>query len=382
MSLNNLNKLLTTLLKQHIPFVAFRLPKTAEIQVFIQQNSFPEKLTTLENLDDKKGFVVSPFYRKSNHPIVFLQPDLMLNQENITDEILSDLPDNNRFINLPDVENTYRTTSKEEFISNVEKIISGINSHEFQKVVISKVQVNSTPYNFKKADFFLKLSEKYPSAMIYLMQIPEVGCWAGATPESLLLIKNDLAKTMSIAGTQKADGQNIETYHWGEKELEEQNLVSDFIENTLHKVGVRDKTRIGPVNLQAGNLIHLQTKFEFQTSEFQNNIGNLVSALHPTPATGGLPKQEAMDFLLKNERHDRSYYAGLFGTINIDNTTNLFVNLRCVQFFEKEYVLYSGAGITSSSVAGNEWEETENKMETMKSVISLHTPKGDYKDSI
>ena len=309
MSQNNLNKLLKILLKQRIPFVAFRLPKSAEIQVFIQLNSLPENLTSIENLDDKKGFVVSPFYRKSNHPIVFLQPDLMLTGENITDEILSKLSQNNTFTDYPAVKSTYQTTPKEEFVTNVEKVISGINSNEFQKVVISKVQVNSISKDFDKTEFFLKLCEKYPSAMVYLMQLPEVGCWAGATPESLLLIKNNSAKTMSIAGTQKADAKNIDAYKWGEKELEEQNLVTDFIENTLNKIGVRDKIRIGPINLQAGNLIHLQTKFEFPVSEFQNNIGNLISALHPTPATGGLPKQEAMNFLLKNENHDRSYYA-------------------------------------------------------------------------
>ena len=40
-----------------------------------------------------------------------------------------------------------------------------------------------------------------------------------------------------------------------------------------------------------------------------------------------------------------------------------------MQVFEKEFVLYSGAGITTSSVAEKEWDETDNKMLTMLNVI-------------
>jgi isochorismate synthase EntC len=37
--------------------------------------------------------------------------------------------------------------------------------------------------------------------------------------------------------------------------------------------------------------------------------------------------------------------------------------------FQKQFVLYSGAGITTSSVAEREWEETDNKMMTMMNVM-------------
>ncbi|MFV0471575.1 MAG: chorismate-binding protein [Paludibacteraceae bacterium] len=368
-SRNKFEKLFDLLLKQQIPFVACKFQRGTAIQVFIQAESFPEKLRSLEDLGNKRGFVVSPFHLSSHHPVVFMQPDLILTGENINNDIFSYLSGNKRFVNISQEKNICQTTSQEEFISNIEKIISGIELHQFQKVVLSKIQVNPIPKKFDKSVFFLKLCEKYPSAMVYLLQIPEVGCWAGATPESLLISTDKFAKTMSIAGTQKSTGKAIDAYRWGEKEIEEQNFVTDFVENTLRKAGIRDNTKVGPVNLQAGNLIHLQTKFKFEVLEYQNRVGSLVSALHPTPATGGVPKERSIDFLLKNEKHDRSYYAGFLGTVDINNATNLFVNLRCVRFFEDEYVLYSGAGITSSSIADDEWEETENKMETMKAVI-------------
>jgi len=73
--------------------------------------------------------------------------------------------------------------------------------------------------------------------------------------------------------------------------------------------------------------------------------------------------------ILNNEKHDRAYYTGFLGPLNMDNKSHLFVNLRCLQLFNRKYVLYSGAGITASSVAEREWEETDNKMMTMLNVM-------------
>jgi isochorismate synthase len=72
---------------------------------------------------------------------------------------------------------------------------------------------------------------------------------------------------------------------------------------------------------------------------------------------------------MNHENHQRTYYSGFLGPVNINLRTDIFVNLRCLQVFETEFVLYSGAGITTASVAENEWDETDNKMLTMLNVI-------------
>jgi isochorismate synthase len=87
-----------------------------------------------------------------------------------------------------------------------------------------------------------------------------------------------------------------------------------------------------------------------------------------------LPKVEALDFILANEKHDRGYYTGFLGPINIEGKSQVFVNLRCLQLFDSQFVLYSGAGITASSVAEKEWDETDNKMMTMMNVMMTPNP--------
>lgn len=369
-----LYKLQTACLKQNIPFASYRLPLNREIITVVQHHSMPERLESLNDLHDRTGFVVAPFIESSAHGTFFLQPDCIFFSNDIADIYIEKLAANNRFVELDKNKNTTKTTTHDEFIGNANRAVSAMKADEFQKVVLSKVRVEQLPDGFQPEDFFLKLCQKYPHAFVYMMQLPEVGCWMGATPEPLLTIENGSIKTVSLAGTQVATELETEDYRWSSKEIEEQGIVTNFVEQTLRSLQISNITKNGPENYRAANLIHLKTAFEFPQTDVENRFSNLLKALHPTPSVGGLPKSEARDFILANEQHDRSYYTGFFGPVNINEKSAIFVNLRCLQLFDNNFVLYSGAGITSSSVAEKEWEETDNKMLTLMNVMMNSNP--------
>ncbi len=367
----SLSNLQTVCLKQNIPFVSYRLPLDTEIITLVQHHSFPEKSDSLQDLDQKIGFIVSPFDETAEHGTYFLKPDCVFFSNEIEDSYIKKLSENNRFLSLEKLsEKNIQTTAPQEYINNVNAAKIAMTEGKFHKVVLSKVRLENLPEDFKPETFFLKLCEMYPHAFVYLFQLPGVGCWMGATPEPLLIIEDERVKTVSLAGTQIATNENIESYQWSSKEIEEQGIVTGFVENLLHSLDFQNINKTGPENYQAANLIHLKTAFEFPQSELKNRFSDLLKALHPTPSVGGLPKAEAREFILANEKHDRNYYTGFLGPVNIENKTNIFVNLRCLQLFEKQFVLYSGAGITTSSVAENEWTETDNKMMTMMNVVA------------
>jgi isochorismate synthase len=94
-----------------------------------------------------------------------------------------------------------------------------------------------------------------------------------------------------------------------------------------------------------------------------------LDTLHPTPAVCGLPKAAAKDFILQNENYDRCYYTGFLGEINTNLKTELFVNLRCVEIIDTFAAIYVGGGITLDSNPEDEWLETSNKTNTIKSVL-------------
>ena len=365
-----LSKLQQVCLKQNIPFVSYRLPLENETITLVQHHSSPEKLDSLQDIDQKVGFVVSPFSETANHGTYLLEPDCVFFSNDIEGIYIEKLADNNRFLsNEKTSDRSIKTTTSEDFISQVNTATKAMQQGEFHKVVLSKIRLEILNSDFEPTDFFMKLCEKYPHAFVYMMQLPGVGCWLGATPEPLLTIEDNVVKTVSLAGTQLASDSKIESYQWTTKEIEEQRIVTDFVEQTLRSLNIENYTKVGPINYQAANLIHLKTAFEFQKNEFEGRLGDFLKALHPTPSVGGLPKTEAKDFILANEMHDRSYYTGFLGPININKKTDIFVNLRCLQLFDKQFVLYSGAGITASSVAENEWTETDNKMMTMMNVM-------------
>ena len=366
-----LSRLQTVCLKQNIPFVSYRLPLDTEIITLVQHHSLPEKSDSLQDLDQKTGFIVSPFDETAGHGTFFLKPDCVFFSNEIEDIYIQKLSENNRFISQEKLSNKdIQTTTSDEYINNVNAAKMAMTEGKFHKVVLSKVRLEKLPEGFKPETFFLKLCSTYPHAFVYLSQLPGVGCWMGATPEPLLVIEEQRVKTVSLAGTQIATNETVESYQWSSKEIEEQGIVTGFVENLLHSLNIHHISKTGPENYQAANLIHLKTAFEFPQTELKNRFSDLLKALHPTPSVGGLPKTEAREFILANEKHDRSYYTGFLGPVNIENKTNIFVNLRCLQLFDKQFVLYSGAGITTSSVAENEWTETDNKMMTMMNVMN------------
>jgi isochorismate synthase len=206
----------------------------------------------------------------------------------------------------------------------------------------------------------------YTNAFVYCWFHPKVGLWFGATPETLLYIDKNEFTTMSLAGTQVYKGEN--NVVWGAKELEEQQLVTDFIANQLKTITSNlniDKTE----TVKAGNLLHLKTKVTGNLLP-DSNLKDLIRSLHPTPAVCGLPREITKAFIIKNENYSRSFYTGFLGELNQSKTkTALFVNLRCMSVKDNKASIYVGGGITKDSEPEKEWLETVSKSKTMSRIL-------------
>jgi len=100
-------------------------------------------------------------------------------------------------------------------------------------------------------------------------------------------------------------------------------------------------------------------------------IGQLLEILHPTPAVCGYPKKETYKLILENEGYDRRYYSGFIGQLSLNGKTDLFVNLRCMQIMPEKLTFFAGGGLLSYSELEAEWEETEEKLQTMLSLIDF-----------
>lgn len=194
--------------------------------------------------------------------------------------------------------------------------------------------------------------------------MPGVRRWIGATPETLLDCDGVSLTTMALAGTRKAGAQGP----WGQKEQEEQQIVTDYISKVFRDKGL--EPIIGErFSRKAGQVEHLCTPISLKVGSANGRLAEILSALHPTPAVGGYPKELAMEWIRRVEPHERRYYGGYLGPM-FGEHVRLFVNLRCMEVDDSRLRLYVGGGLTDKSDPKSEWKETEEKAQTLLSIIN------------
>lgn len=337
---------INTLLSKQVPFVCYVKPNENVWNLLVQQNDGIIEFT------NQSGFVFMPFHEGKQVVIpfegnTFSQGNIENLENKLTENFASE------------------SNQKETFEDLVSKGVSAIQQGEFDKVVLSRKLILKEQIAI--VETFQNLISTYPTAFRYLFFHPKIGLWMGATPEQLVKINQNEFETVALAGTQLYSENVI----WATKEIEEQQFVTDYIVTK-----VKDKVNTLIVSdakiVKAGNLAHLKSFISGElTADFQAN--DLIKALHPTPAVCGLPKEKAIDFILKNEGYDRKYYAGFLGEYNTNNQTNLFVNLRCLEVENDVVNIYVGCGITKDSNPEKEFIETENKSMTMRNVLVSKT---------
>ena len=268
-------------------------------------------------------------------------------------------------INLEFVSNPSDDLSKDAYIQLINKTVSAIANGEMTKVVTSRIK-DLPLKNFNIESLVRRILSSYPNAYRYVWYHPETGIWCGATPEVLLQISGNSFETMALAGTQLYKDGPIE---WGKKELHEQQVVTDNILDNLAEV--TSDLEVSDVKTQrAGGLVHLKTDIRGVFKKGANSIATIANKLHPTPAIGGSPQKIAQSFILENEGYSREFYTGFFGAITENAKSATFmVNLRSMRINNNIARIFVGGGITLGSIAEDEWEETQNKMQTMLQVL-------------
>lgn len=369
MTPNDFFKIAENQFQDALPFVLYRKPNSQIVKGFFQEN---DTVFTSEDLNES-GFVFSPFDSENQTILIPIESSEVI-------EVL--YSEKSSVVTTLKTHETPILNEDQLFhINLVSKALQFIKIDAFKKVVLSRKETVSLKET-NAIVLFQRLLDSYPSAFVYCWYHPKIGLWLGATPETLLSVTGNRFTTMSLAGTQPF----AEQPNWKRKEIEEQELVTQFIVDQLTpKVA---QFSVGNVEtIQAGQVLHLRTKI---SGILNNNLADIVSVLHPTPAVCGLPKKLTKEFILENENYNREFYTGFLGELNIKEersrnnnrrnvennayasiktVSNLYVNLRCMQLTDTKAHIYIGGGITKDSIPENEYQETVNKAQTMKRVL-------------
>jgi isochorismate synthase len=283
--------------------------------------------------------------------------------------IISDFKGKNRYVfkeNLQDSEQHFKNDKifaieQKEYLKKGATLISTMKTIGIKKTVFSRIK--ELPFNeTKDIELFNQLEKAYPKVFVYLFRDNNLGTWIGASPEILLRKIDGHGFTTSLAATKRISDSSA----WNEKEKLEQAYVSDFIEEELKSLHLKNIEKSDIYEHFAGPVKHLRTDFTF--SIHHSKVDDFLKRIHPTPAISGLPQSLAIELIDQIEDHDRALYSGYIGEIEEKNTS-IYVNLRCCQIRKGKIYLYLGGGYTIDSDPEKEWIETENKSKTISDLI-------------
>lgn len=187
----------------------------------------------------------------------------------------------------------------------------------------------------------------------------------GASPERLVSTTGRDIVTEALAGTvergedRPADGALEKRLRTGEKLAEEHEVVVEQIEAQLSAIG--EEVEVGDRDVRKlARVQHLRSPIEAR-ADGKNHVLDLVEALHPTPAVGGLPPTAAMSVIHEYETLDRGWYAAPVGWFDQRGDGTFAVAIRSAVAAGTEMTLFAGNGIVGDSDPETEWAEVQLK---------------------
>lgn len=250
-----------------------------------------------------------------------------------------------------------------EYEALVNKAIQSIVSGECTKLVTSRIFEIQFGSNGEQ-DLMEKWLKVFPDAFVFVIHHPLHGLWMGASPELLLYRNGIKVHSVALAGS-KSNGDESP---WGEKEVEEHQVVLRMIEETFLNHGVKDMKCANTKELNFRNVKHLCTPV---SGEFSGEFSELVNGLFPTPALSGWPKETAIEWLERNEPFDRGLYGGVLNFMDGNEQWSMVI-LRCCHKAENGWFGHVGGGVMHDSIPELEWQETEWKRQAFIFASDAH----------
>jgi anthranilate synthase component 1 len=268
------------------------------------------------------------------------------------------------------VTSAYRSLfSKDYYCEMVEKTREHIVQGDIFQAVIS---------NRLEADFEGDLLSAYrvlrtvnPSPYMFYIDFDEIQV-AGASPETLVSLKNSRLSTFPIAGTcprgetPEEDEALIAELLKDEKELSEHNMLVDLGRNDLGKVSAFGSVKVETYQevVRYSHVSHISSTVTGMLKDGLDQLDALGAVL-PAGTLSGAPKKRAIEIINALEGQKRGVYGGAVGYIDFSGNMDMCIAIRmAVRKNDKVYVS-AGAGIVADSIPENEFNESRNKARAM-----------------
>ena len=261
--------------------------------------------------------------------------------------------------------------------SIVGKALSEFNTGALDKVVLAR----ETSVNFRKSldpvAIVQNLQTITPNCFHFLFEPTRDEAFIGASPERLFRREGRSIESEAVAGTRPRgesdadDAKMIDELYRSAKEQREHEFVRISLQEEIASLAAYVTMDTLPSIMRLASERHLVSRLRAILEQGYTSL-DILDVLHPSPAVGGYPSDQAMDLIRSQELFDRGWYAGPVGWVGV-NEAEFAVAIRSGLVSGSTIRLYSGAGIVRGSTPPDEWIEIGHKIGDLAKVLGLYT---------
>lgn len=253
--------------------------------------------------------------------------------------------------------------------------LGAIEEEALDKVVLARRVALALGESMDPLLVLSHLEAATPGCYHFAVRPAEGSAFVGASPERLFRREGRNVVSEAVAGTRpRGDTEGEDECLRNEllespKERREHAFVQEAIQADLERVcsSVESPDGTGELTLTRGRHLHSRLTGTLRPDA---TTTDLLEALHPTPAVGGVPTDKAVAAIRAQEPFDRGWYAGPVGWIG-QEAAEFAVGLRAGLVGENRIALFSGAGIVEGSEPAREWEEIEQKIGDFAAIMGV-----------
>ncbi len=266
-----------------------------------------------------------------------------------------------------------REINPEEWKRTVTSLVQRLNKGVLKKTVLARELRLYFDRRISVENVLKQLLKEQEDSFVFAF---ETGgdCFLGASPERLVKKTGSTLLSTCLAGSIGRGENQVEDEELGKvllsdpKNLKEHQFVVDMIKDAMDEVCIRLEIPKQPELLKVRDIQHLYTPV-IGISKKDTSLFELVERMHPTPALGGLPKQEAIETIREIEELDRGFYGAPIGWMDYKEDGEFAVAIRSALIQGDEASLFAGCGIVKDSNAESEYLETNMKFIPMLSAL-------------
>lgn len=265
--------------------------------------------------------------------------------------------------------------SKEQFCTMVERAKEHIHEGNIFQIVLSNRL--SVPFEGSLLNTYRILRTINPSPYMFYFSGTDVEV-AGASPETLVKLKNGTLYTFPLAGT-RPRGKNGEEDKdlekellADEKELAEHNMLVDLGRNDLGKISQFGTVKVEKLHSieRFSHVMHIGSTVSGKIRTECDAL-DAIEAVLPAGTLSGAPKIRACQIIGQLENNRRGIYGGAVGYIDFTGNMDTCIAIRIVYKKNGKVFVRSGAGIVADSIPEKEYEECLNKAKASLKALQL-----------